>query len=105
MPNYYNVADIIVLCSESETWGLTINEAMNFNIPVIVYQTCGCAYDLVENNLNGFVIPKGNILEMASKIDYLLLNEDIRSNFGNESGRIISKYSFEEIRKGLSLLN
>jgi glycosyltransferase involved in cell wall biosynthesis len=41
--------DIFVLPSKlHETWGLVVNEAMNFGLPVIVSDKVGCGEDLVE---------------------------------------------------------
>ncbi|MBL0024757.1 MAG: glycosyltransferase [Saprospiraceae bacterium] len=38
---YYIASDVLVLCSESETWGLSINEAMNFRLPIILNENIG----------------------------------------------------------------
>jgi glycosyltransferase involved in cell wall biosynthesis len=66
---YYAGADVFVLCSgEGETWGLSVNEALNFDLPVVVSDTAGCADDLVKEGRNGFVFKTGDHLEMAVKI-------------------------------------
>ena len=59
---YFAVADIFVLASDAgETWGLVVNEAMNFGLPIIVSDMVGCAEDLVIENVNGFIFNIGNI--------------------------------------------
>src|SRR5205814_1609538 len=45
---YFKAADVFVLPSLYETWGLVVNEAMHFGLPVIVSDAVGCAADLVE---------------------------------------------------------
>ncbi|MBN1250744.1 MAG: glycosyltransferase family 4 protein [Bacteroidales bacterium] len=69
MPVVYRLADIFILPSISETWGLAVNEAMACGIPVIVSNKVGCAIDLVKNNENGFVFKSGNLEDLIEKIN------------------------------------
>jgi len=55
LPVYYGLASAFVHASTSEQWGLVVNEAMAAGLPVIVSDRCGCADDLVENGVTGFV--------------------------------------------------
>ncbi|HUS89460.1 MAG TPA: glycosyltransferase family 4 protein, partial [Desulfosporosinus sp.] len=57
---YYLAADAFVLPSECETWGLVVNEAMQFSLPVITSDGVGCNKDLVIEGKTGFVFPRGN---------------------------------------------
>jgi glycosyltransferase involved in cell wall biosynthesis len=69
IPKYYAIADVFVLCSgDGETWGLSVNEALNFNLPVVVSDTAGCGDDLVEEGVNGYVFKTGDHAELARKI-------------------------------------
>lgn len=52
---YYKMADIFVLPSNYESWGLVINEAMIMNLPVVVSSAVGCRIDLVRDGKNGFI--------------------------------------------------
>src|SRR5712691_10202504 len=57
----YTVADIFALVSAyDETWGLVVNEAMNFDLPIVVSDRVGCAADLVSHGKNGFVVEHDN---------------------------------------------
>jgi glycosyltransferase involved in cell wall biosynthesis len=95
---YYSVADIFVMCSGvGETWGLSVNEAMCFGLPVIVSETCGCSVDLVQNGINGFKFEEGNISALADSIEKLLKDENFRTKCGEASLRIIGDYSNEHI--------
>lgn len=47
LPSYYHAADILVLPSQSEPWGLVVNEAMTAGVLPIVSDRVGCAPDLV----------------------------------------------------------
>ena len=63
--------DIFILPSISEPWGLVVEEALYFGLPVIVSENCGSS-ELVENGKNGFIInpfDKESIREIILKID------------------------------------
>lgn len=95
---YYSITDVLVLCSGvGETWGLCINEGMNFELPVIVSASCGCTQDLVKENENGFVIAEGDIESLREKLTYMYLHPEFRSNAGLVSKKLISEYSYEKI--------
>ena len=66
---YYKVADIFVLPSQFEPWGLVVNEAMICGLPVIVSSRVGCRMDLVEDNLNGFVFESRNETELEKALE------------------------------------
>ena len=66
---YYATSDIFVMCSGiGETWGLSVNEAMNFGLKLIVSKTAGCSIDLVQINKTGWIFETGNIDDLADKI-------------------------------------
>lgn len=99
--DYYLVADAFVLASNYlETWGLVVNEAMNFNLPIIVSNKVGCAPDLCKLD-NGLVHEVGDIETLASHIDFLSKNPNIAKEMGVQSGEIIKQYSYESIIKNL----
>jgi glycosyltransferase involved in cell wall biosynthesis len=55
LPGVYSRADVFILPSISETWGLVVNEAMCCELPAVVSSKCGCAVDLV-NEETGWVV-------------------------------------------------
>jgi glycosyltransferase involved in cell wall biosynthesis len=102
IPEYYMVADIFVMCSGAgETWGLSVNEAMNFAKPVVVTDTCGCSSDLVEHNRNGFIVEEGNINQLTGALRQLLLNEQFRIEAGMFSKQKVKAYSISTIVENL----
>jgi len=56
----YGLADLLVLPSHSEVWGLVINEALASGVPVLATDVCGAVADLIEDGVNGYVVPSGN---------------------------------------------
>jgi len=94
IPYYYAVADVFVMCSgPGETWGLSVNEAMNFAKPVIVSDTCGCSADLVRQGINGFIFQEGNIGELTNYLSVILAGNKDVSAMGKASREIINSFS------------
>ena len=103
---YYLISDLFILPSRSETWGLVVNEALNFNLPVIVSNKVGCSLDLCTEQ-NGFIFEMGNIAELSSKIRFMKDNSTIRVGMGKVGGQIVANYSYDTTIKHLieSLVN
>lgn len=60
LPKYYKDADVFVLPSKSEPWGLVIEEALNNGTPVIVSSAVGCSDSIVSPYSSGIVFESGN---------------------------------------------
>jgi glycosyltransferase involved in cell wall biosynthesis len=65
MPDAYALADLLVLPSAAETWGLVVNEAMACGIPALVSDRVGCAPDLIVEDQTGATFPVGNVSALA----------------------------------------
>lgn len=93
LSTYYKTADVFILPSISEPWGIVVEEALNNGLPVIVSDKVGCAEELV-NETNGFIFKSNDkeslkeAIRNISKIDYY---NKLRFN--------ISKLDFEKIEK------
>ena len=61
----YTQADVFVLPSLYETWGLVVNEALEHGLPVIVTDQVGATDDLVEDGVNGLIVPAGSTYALA----------------------------------------
>lgn len=65
LPAVYRAADVLALPSESETWGLVVNEAMACGTPCVLSDACGCAPDMIVPGVTGAVFELGNIEKLA----------------------------------------
>jgi len=102
LPAFYSISDIFVLPSgHGETWGLVVNEAMNFSLPVLVSKTAGCSADLVSHGRNGFLFEEANIDELAAYLQKLIVNHDLRKKQGEQSLNIVTNYSYQNVINGL----
>ena len=66
LPAWYAAADVLVLPSASETWGLVVNEAMASGLPAVVSNAVGCAPDLIDQGDTGFVYPVGDVAALTN---------------------------------------
>jgi glycosyltransferase involved in cell wall biosynthesis len=89
LPRLYAAADLFVLPSLVEPWGVVVNEAMAAALPVVLSEQVGAAADLVEEGANGFVIPAGDAGALAEKITDVLSDEERRKAMGERSREII----------------
>lgn len=83
----YQESDVFVLPSLLETWGLVVNEAMHYGLPVIVTDAMGSA-DLVDGN--GMVVAAGDAGALAQALKKLASSSDLRKTMGQRSLEIIS---------------
>lgn len=92
LPRAYAAADVLALCSDREPWGVVVNEAMNFELPVVVSDAVGCAADLVAGGENGLVVPAGSVPELAAALHRLVTDPDARRRWGRRSREIVDGY-------------
>jgi glycosyltransferase involved in cell wall biosynthesis len=95
LKEYYKNADVFILPSRLEPWGLVINEAMASSNAIICSDVVGSSFDLVKNKINGFSFRTESYQDLAKKITFFL-NEKNINIYQRNSYKIISKWGFEE---------
>ena len=99
----YAAADIFVLASmEHETWGLVVNEAMNFSLPIVVTDAVGSATDLVRDGENGYVVSRCSIDELTASLSRLVDSPDRRMSFGRASLKRIQPWNYDLAADGVT---
>jgi glycosyltransferase involved in cell wall biosynthesis len=101
LPRYFHIADVFVLPSRHEPWGLIVNEAMAAGCPVIVSSDVGSGPDLVTNGVEGYSYPVGDILALTSALSRVLASPETAAAMGEAAQRRIAGWSFEEDVQGL----
>jgi 1,2-diacylglycerol 3-alpha-glucosyltransferase len=93
---HYAFARCFVLPSTREPWGLVVNEAMASGLPVIVSKRCGCAEDLVEEGLNGYLFDPDRPAELTARLVTAgNLSQSALAGMGSRSREIVARYSPE----------
>ena len=102
IPKYYAASDVLILPSEQETWGIVVNEAMCFGLPVIVSDHVGAGRDLVQQGYNGFTFPRGDVEELARSIQRLIeLTQEEKLAMQSRSRLIIERWSERNLTDSL----
>jgi 1,2-diacylglycerol 3-alpha-glucosyltransferase len=99
---YYALAEMMILPTYTDTWGLVVNEAMACGLPVIVSQVAGCAPDLVRENWNGMLVEPRDVSSLTSAMRRLADQPELRATMGANSMQLISRYSPTEWSAGIA---
>lgn len=103
LPKYYAIADVFVLPSLEETWGLVVNEAMACGKAIILSDKVGCGRDLLEEGLNGLRFESGNSVALKECIERIVSDNDLLKHYGKHSAEIISKVTPDNAANAFSL--
>jgi glycosyltransferase involved in cell wall biosynthesis len=101
LPQIYGAADVFVLPSENEPWGLAVNEAMCAGLPIVASAELGCAADLIRAGVNGQTFAAGKVEVLAGALHPILADAETRRRMGAASRNIISRWSYAECADGL----
>ncbi len=96
LPNYYAAAEIVVMPSHYESFGMVALEAMAMGTPVIASEVGGLAF-LVQDGLNGFHVPSRDPEALAGKIYELLTNSECRQLLGQQAREYAQQYAWPRI--------
>ncbi len=99
LAKYYKCADVFVHPTREDIWGLVINEAMGYALPVITTDKCIAGLEMVKNGENGFIVPTEEVEILADKINYILNDEKQKRKMQEESLNIGRKYTIENMVK------
>lgn len=94
---YYQAADLFVLPTKSDVWGLVINEAMAQGLPVITTDRCVAGQELVESGKNGYIIPVDDQKALTEAIRTALENDC--AAMGKAALETIRPYTIENMAK------
>lgn len=94
---YLALADVLVLPSESEPWGLVVNEAMICGLPVLVSEPSGCVDDLVKIGQNGFTFNPHQKQDLVTKMRYFVQSVANLARMGESSRAIVAPFAPEKV--------
>lgn len=91
----YHAADVFVLASHAEPWGLVINEAMAVGLPIITTNGVGCVEDLITHHQEGLIVSPKNEIMLRESINFMLENPEKRKSMAENSQCRIEKWTLE----------
>lgn len=86
-------ADLFVLPTREDIWGLVINEAMALGLPIISTNMCIAALEMLSNES---IVESENIVELAARIDFFLASG---KRYGVENRKIVERYTIENMAR------
>jgi glycosyltransferase involved in cell wall biosynthesis len=92
---WYAAADVFVLASRSEQWGMVLNEAAAAALPVVTTDAVGAAADLVEDGVSGYRVRAGDEGALRSALERLLGDEGLRASAGARSRELAAGHTPE----------
>lgn len=97
LKEYFFAADLFVLPTREDIWGLVINEAMAAGLPVITTKGCVAGLELLSNNQN--IVEVDNYIELGNAINTYMSNFDLCQEEANRNLKIVRNYTFEYMAK------
>ena len=101
VPKYYNIADVFVNASLTETQGLTFIEAMAAGVPVVAKFAPNLT-EFITHNQNGLLIKRD--IDLSNAIISVLTNDVLSAKLSENGFNTANKYSVEEFGDKLEML-
>ena len=93
---FWKDADIFVFPTLNEAFGLVAVEAMEYGIPVVASAEGGIP-DIIDNGNSGYTLEKNNPIDLASAIERLLKEPELRNSMGEAGRRRFEEKFTEEV--------
>jgi len=98
LPYYYSAAEMLVMPSHYESFGMVALEAMACGTPVIASAVGGLAF-LVQDGVTGYVVPDDDHIAMAGCITRLIAEPGLRDQLGKQAHAYAQDYAWANISK------
>lgn len=101
LPRFFQLADVFVLPSRHEPWGLIVNEVMAAGCPAIVSTDVGCHRDLIEDGVNGCVFPVGDVTALTQCLERVFASPETATRMGERAQERMRSWTYEDDVRGL----
>ncbi len=96
LPDYYASADVVVMPSRYESFGMAALEAMACGAPVVASDVGGLSF-IVRDGETGFLVPEGDARAMADCLGRLLRDPALRARLGTRGVEVAREYAWARI--------
>lgn len=97
LSQYYATCDIFCLPTREDIWGLVVNEAMSFGLPIVTTTHCGAGLELVEQDMNGYLYEPEDVSVLRNYLEKLILDGSLRNRMSMRSFERISVQTTEQM--------
>lgn len=95
----YSSAALSICTSDYEGFSMAIQESLQLGCPVVSFDCLYGPSDMVENDVNGFLVPLGDVEGMAQKIILILQNPDLLKKLSENAPKTMEKFSQTAVLK------
>ncbi len=85
LPGFFARADVFVLPSRYDGWGVVVNQALGAGLPVVCSDQVGAGWDLVTDGENGFRFPAGDRAALESQLRRFCDDPELTTRCGRDS--------------------
>lgn len=85
LPRRFAQADVFVLPSRYDGWGVVVNQALGAGLPLLCSDAVGAAHDLIEEEVNGIKFRTGQIDSLAAAMQRLIDRPELIERWGKAS--------------------
>lgn len=96
LPYYYSASEVLIMPSHYESFGMVALEAMACGTPVVASQVGGLAF-LVQDGMTGYVVPDGDPILLADRLNRLIQQPDLRKAMGERATAYAQSYAWDKI--------
>jgi D-inositol-3-phosphate glycosyltransferase len=96
LPYYYSAAEVLVMPSHYESFGMVALEAMACGTPVVASEVGGLAY-LVRDGETGFTIPAEEPETLCEKLSWLLNDRELHKRMSAQAAKYAQDYAWEKV--------
>jgi len=96
LPYYYSAAEMVIMPSHYESFGMVALEAMACGTPVIASMVGGLIH-LVEDGVTGYHVPVDNPVALSERISGLLRDKNLRYRMGHDAFAFAKKFDWNNI--------
>ncbi len=96
---YFQAADIFVLPTRGDVWGLVVNEALSFGLPVVTTNRCVAGLELIRDGENGYLVNVEDEKELGKCCSKLYNDEKLFNSMVENAYNSILMYNIDEMVK------
>lgn len=103
LPYYYAAADVVVMPSYYESFGMVALEAMACGTPVVASKVGGLLFTVIDG-VTGYHVPSGDAVALSQRLEYLKTHPDVGRQLGQHAFYVARHYAWSQIAERIENL-
>ena len=97
LKKYYEAADLFVLATREDIWGLVVSEALSFALPVITTRKCVAGMELIRDGYNGLLVEVDNVADLQRGLEEFVNSQELVDYCAKGALETIREYTIEKM--------